>query len=461
MELETSDKPKWQASKAPLVSGSLWRAIWIMSWPLLLTTISGSIMGMVDIQVAGFIGSAAQAAVGLSEQIIFLFMIFIMSVSIGTTAVVSRSFGAGETADSIIATSQSLALSLIMGLALALLALCTARLVLPVFSSSAQVIEQAQLYLSIFSIYLMPFSVLSIVNAAFRAIGDAKTPLAVVLATTAVTITGDYLTVVGNWPIPGLGIKGIALSAVVGSTMGSTIALWRLHCSPLKESLRHIWPPAFAAMSRVVNVGIPSAFQRLSWAGAVFVLFFILSRCQHPTEGLASWTIGMRVEGLVFMPLMALSLAVSSIVGQNLGARQVDRAFTAGWHVTWIGVAMMIVLAVLIFVFAEPFAHFMSRDPQTISYTAAYLRINALAEPFLAVGMVLGGALQGAGDTRAPMWISIFSNWIVRLPLAWLLSLRLGLGPDGAWISMTVSVILMGLLTAWRFQSGGWVKVRV
>src|SRR4030095_11141367 len=181
------------------------------------------------------------------------------------------------------------------------------------FSASPEVIEQARLYLSIFSTYLIPFSVLSIVNAAFRAIGDAKTPLAVVLRATSVTIAGDYLTVVGNWPIAGLGIKGIALSALVGSTVGGTIALWRLRRSPLKESLLHIWPPALSAMSRVVNVGIPSAFQRLSWAGAVFVLFFILSRCQHPTEALASWTIGMRVEGLVFMPLMAFSLAVSSI----------------------------------------------------------------------------------------------------------------------------------------------------
>ncbi len=432
-----------------------------MSWPLLLTTISGSITGMVDIQVAGLIGSAAQAAVGLSEQIIFLFMIFIMSVSVGTTAVVSRAVGAGDTADSIAATSQSLALALMMGVVLAILAFLTSSLVLPVFTSSKPVIEQAQLFLRIFSMYLIPFSILSIVNASFRAIGDAKTPLAVILAVTTVTVAGDYLTVVGNWPVPGLGINGIAWSSVVGSTVGGTIAIWQLRRSPLKDSLIHIWPLSFGGIGRVVNIGIPSALQRFSWACAVFVLFFILSRCQNPTEALASWTIGMRVEGLVFMPLLAFSLAVSSIVGQNLGARQVDRAFQAGWHVMWIGVALLLVLAVLIFACAEPFARFMSQDPQTIKYTAGYLRINAIAEPFLAVGMVLAGALQGAGDTRAPMWISVFSNWIVRLPLAWLLALCLGWGPDGAWASMTVSVILMGLLTAWRFQSGAWVKVKV
>ena len=453
--------PMSSTAEAPLTRGSLWKAIWIMSWPLLVTTVCGSISGMVDVQVAGYLGPAAQAAVGLSEQIIFLFMIFIMSVSVGTTALVSRAFGAGDKGGSVLATAQSLVLSLMMGTVLALAALATAALILPVFSSSAAVIAQGRLYLSIFAGYLVPFSILSIINAAFRAIGDAKTPLAVVLAATTVTIAGDYLTVLGNWPVPGLGIKGIALSAVAGSTVGGAIALWRLQTSVLKESLLALFPVLPGTMARIVNVGVPSAFQRLGWAGAVFVLFFILSRCPHPTEALASWTIGMRVEGLIFMPLMAFSLAVSSIVGQNLGARRVRRAFRAGWQVTWIGVGLMLVLATAIFILAEPFARLMSQDRQTITFTTSYLRINALAEPFLAVAMILGGALQGAGDTRTPMWISIVCNWVVRLPLAWLLCLTLAWGPDGAWIAMTVSVIMMGLLTAWRFQSGGWIKVRV
>jgi len=193
----------------------------------------------------------------------------------------------------------------------------------------------------------------------------------------------------------------------------------------------------------------------------VFILFFILSRCAYPVQAIASWTIGIRVESILFMPLMALSMAVSSIVGQNLGARQDRRAFTAGWHVSWIGVVLMVVLGVFLFLGAGSLAQLMSHDPKTIEFTTNYLRINALAEPFLALGMILSGALQGAGDTRSPMWISITCHWVIRVPLLWLLALKMGYGPTGAWITMAISIIIMGLLMAWRYQSGTWLKVRV
>lgn len=126
-----------------------------------------------------------------------------------------------------------------------------------------------------------------------------------------------------------------------------------------------------------------------------------------------------------------------------------------------IGIWMMVLFSIALFLLAEPIARVMSHDPKTIAYTSSYLRINALAEPFLALGMILSGALQGAGDTRPPMWISLFANWIVRLPLAWLLALILGYGPTGAWISMTISVILTAFLVMWRYQSRAWIKVKV
>ena len=442
-----------------------------MSWPLVLTTVAGSLTGAVDIQVAGSLGSTAQAAVGLSEQILFVLMVFVMSVSIGTTAVVSRSFGAGAVEESVHATSQSLVLAIGLGIVLSVMTLLTAQFILPCFtapggsglapSASAEMLRQGRLYLSIFGVFLVPFSIVTITNAAFRAIGDARTPMVVVAVSAAICITGDILTVRCGWPVAGLGVRGIAFSAITGSTVASIIVLWRLSCSPLKGALKQLCPISWSMIKRIVRIGVPSAAQKLSYSAAVFVLFFILSHCPSPVQAIASWTIGIRVEGILFMPLIALSMAVSSIVGQNLGARQPLRAFQAGWNVTWIGVVMMVVFGTMLFFGAEPLARLMSHDPKAIEYTASYLRINALAEPFLAFAMILSGALQGAGDTRSPMWISIFCNWIIRLPILWLLALKLSLGPTGAWIAMTISITIMGLLVIWRYQSGEWLKVRV
>jgi putative MATE family efflux protein len=212
---------------------------------------------------------------------------------------------------------------------------------------------------------------------------------------------------------------------------------------------------------RILKIGLPSAVQRLGWAGSVFAMFFILSKLSDHTAALASWTIGMRMESLLFMPMMALSLAVSSIVGQNLGAHKEDRAIKAGWNVTYIGVATMFVLGAGMFCFADPVAHLMSQDAMTIKFTTNYMRINAFCEPFLAVAMILMGAMQGAGDTKANMWISLTCNWAIRLPIAWFFALSLHMGTDGVWYSMVASIIVCAVWCSLRYKSGQWLKVKV
>ena len=122
---------------------------------------------------------------------------------------------------------------------------------------------------------------------------------------------------------------------------------------------------------------------------------------------------------------------------------------------------MLTVMAAVLFLSAVPIAHCFSKDSQTIEYVISYLRVNSLSEPFLALGMILGGAFQGAGETRTPMWITFLSNWVIRLPLAYYLALHLGHGPTGAWWAMTLSVVIMGLVTAWRFKARTWTQLHV
>ncbi len=445
----------------PLVTGNLWRAIWIMSWPLLLMTIANSFVGLVDVYVASFLGSNTQAAVGLAEHVLFLFLLFILSVGVGSTAIVARAFGAGDKASMIRATGQSFALSIVLGLGMTVTATLLGHYALPFFTSSPEVLQVGRSYLIAYSFVLIPFSMTCIANAVFRAIGDSKTPLYIVSVVTAINIAGDFLTVMYGWPVKGLGVLGMAYAALVGSSVGAVLAVIAIRKSILKDSLKSIYPFDRDEIMRIVRIGIPSALQRLAWSLSVFVVFFILARCPDSVSSLASWTIGMRVESLIFMPLMALSLAVASIVGQNLGANEYDRAFNAGWRVTWIGIWSMTVLGCVLYFTAEPIARLMSHDPGTITYTTNYLRINALGEPFLALGMVLTGALQGAGDTKTPMYVTLICNWVIRLPIAFFLALSLNLGPDGVWWAMIFSVVIQGCLIAWRYQSKGWMQARL
>jgi len=329
------------------------------------------------------------------------------------------------------------------------------------FTRSQQVFEAARTYLNAYSLVLIPYSVSIIANALFRAIGDSKKPLIVVSTMTAINITLDVLLVVYQWPVKGLGVVGMAWAGLIAALAGATLSLFLIRQSILSPCLGQIWPVHRDILRRLSAIGLPSAFQRLGWTLSVFVVFFILDKCQNSVAALASWTIGMRVESLIYMPLMALSLAVSSIIGQNLGANETDRAIQAGWRVTNIGIVMMVILGFGLFAFAGPVARSMSTDIGTIAYTTSYLRINCLAEPFLALAMVLTGALQGAGDTKSPMWFTIITNWLVRLPLAYFLAIALHLGPEGVWWAMTTSILLQAVLVTWRFHSKAWLTVKV
>ncbi|MBS2006511.1 MAG: MATE family efflux transporter [Cyanobacteria bacterium SZAS TMP-1] len=432
-----------------------------MSWPLLLTTIGNSLVSLVDVKVASYLGSSAQAAVGLAEQILFVFLLFVMSVGVGTTALVSRAYGANDTEDMLASAGQSFTLSIMLGLILCALSLATASFALPFFTPSKEVAEIGSSYLTAYSWMLIPFSVTVIANSTFRAIGDSKTPLVIVTCMTVVNIIGDYATVLGNWPVPGLGVRGMAYAALAASILGSILATFFIKRSVVKDCLNHILPYQPKVIHRISSIGVPSAFQRLGWALSVFVVFFILARCKDATSALAAWTIGMRVESVIFMPLMALSMAVASIVGQNLGAHEVDRAFKAGWRVTSIGIWMMLAMATCMFVFAHEIASALSNDPNTIAYTTNYLKINSVAEPFLALAQILTGALQGAGDTKPVMWFTIICNWIIRLPFAYVTADMLKLGPDGVWWAMSISVIIQSIMVVWRYQGKKWIQLKV
>lgn len=444
-----------------LATGSLWKACWLMSWPLLIATIANSLVGICDLYVAGFLGSSNQAAVGVSEHIGFFAMLLIMGVGMGTTAIVSRYWGEKNYEEAVRFTAQSLLFSFVFGILLSLALMSFGIMSLGFFSNSNETQILARQYLCIYSFYIIPFSIVSVLNAAFRAIGDAKSPLIVVSCFTTLTVLCDYLFVVVEWPVAGLGIQGIALAAIISSVSAVVVGVTLLRRSRLAPSFHHFLPIEPERLKRVVKIGVPSALQRLGWATSLFLLYFILSQCDSPTPALAALAVGMRLEALLFMPIMALNMAVASIVGQSLGAKKVKRAYQAGTQMAMVGFVALFVLASCMFCLSDSIASWISSDPQTIPHIASYLRIASFCEPFLAIAMILGGALQGAGDTKTPMWITIVCNWVVRLPLAYWLVLGLDMGPSGAWLAMTLSVILSGIITFFCFTNLGWTRQRV
>ena len=192
------------------------------------------------------------------------------------------------------------------------------------------------------------------------------------------------------------------------------------------------------------------------------ILYNILGRLKESSIiALASITNGLRIEAIIFLPAFALNMAASVITGQNLGAGDPKRAGKMCWKISLAGMGITSVIALIIFIWAERFAAILTGEPAVIAETARYLRFNMLSEPFMALSTVMGGSLQGAGDTKGPMWVIIISMWLIRLPLASSLSFMIGFGASGVWAAMLVSMICQGVMMAWWFQRGRWKKLKL
>jgi putative MATE family efflux protein len=272
----------------------------------------------------------------------------------------------------------------------------------------------------------------------------------------------DFSLVFGLAGFPRLGYMGIAYATAISAILGMAVNLLFLTSGGWKGLPGRTWRPDLRIIVRIAGIGWPAGLLQVAWSAGSIILYHILGRLgSESIVALASITNGLRIEAVIFMPAFAMNMAASVLVGQNLGAGKPGRATSLGWKIALTAMTVLTLLSAIIFAGAEFFASLLSGDPAVLRETTRYLRVNMLSEPFMALALVLSGALQGAGDTRGTMWIIVFCMWVIRLPLAYALSLVLGLGALGVWIAMVVSMTVQGLLMAYRFHQGKWRTLMV
>lgn len=445
-----------------ILSGSPWRAMWHLSWPMLLIMVFNFLVGLVDVYVAGLIGRDVQAAIGFLSQLYFLLIIVANAISIGTVALVSRSFGAGDVERAALYARQSLVFGLAVAVILSALGLLFYRQIVETAGFPPGIRSMAERFLVIYALALGPNYILIISNALFRARGEVKKPLATMFVFCAANLVLDFALVFGLAGLPRLGYRGIAYATAIAATLSMAANVVFLSTGTWKGLLGRSWRPDVRTILRIAGVGWPAGLLQVAWSSGSIVLYSILGKLgSQSIVALASITNGLRIEAVIFMPAFAVNMAASVLVGQNLGAGNPGRAAGLGWKLASASAAVLSALSAVIFFGAEFFASLLTGDPAVLAETARYLRVNMLAEPFMALAMALSGALQGAGDTRGTMWIIVVCMWLIRLPLAFALSLVAGLGALGVWIAMVASMTVQGLLMAYRFRQGKWRTMKV
>ncbi len=446
-----------------IVNGSTWAAIWHMSWPLVIQMSTVSIASFCDVWIAGKMGSNVQAAIGICGQIWFFMIMLTVALSAGTTALVSRFWGARDFKTAEEAARQSMIFAFCFGTLSMIGGLIVCRPLLALLGASEEVQRLGWQYMSIDLLSQLPFTVVWITHAIWRAMGNARVPMINWAIMTTIILVLDYSFCIQPFQ---MGIGGIGLAWFIASLVGMTLNLIFLRKTKLAEAmtfksmfesgLSRLW------LMRLLKIGLPACVTDLAWVGGCFALFLIFAQTENPTACQAAWAVGFRLEEIVScLPVYALSTAVATIVGQNLGAKKPDRAEKAGWQVAMVGGLFTLVVGIVLFLGAERFSSLMSSDPVVIAYTTQYFQVVGLCQPFVALWLILFGAMQGAGYTYWPMWASIVGLVLVRLPLAWFLTLKFNDGPLGCWLGVGFAAILLGILALWRYSTGVWKTQKV
>jgi putative MATE family efflux protein len=440
----TSDLP----SHGTLVGGPLVRTIATVALPAVASMLLMTIFSTADAYWVGrHIGPDGLAAVSTSLFWIWLLIACAELVSVGLTSVASRRHGERRHIAAAEAVGNGVVLALVLGSAAALLGHLALGWLFAVMDTPSHVTELGRVYLGTYLLGAPPYFGFFAVDAAFRASGNTRTPFLILLASVIGALILDPVLILGLAHAPRLGIAGAAVATVFTRSVAFIFGMALL----VRRGMVRFGPVSAATMRAIARVGLPTAA-----TGIFFSLTYVLitrTTALFGTPALAALGVGHRVESWTFTVGVGFGAATAAIVGQSLGAGEVDRAARAGWIATALATVVGAIGALLELTYAPDFAALFTTDPAVIAESVRYLRIAAFSTVFIGSELVLEGALGGAGNTLPPM-LSSTTFTAVRIPLAAWAATRWG--TDGIWWTISLTAICRGLAMMVLWRGGGW-----
>ncbi len=445
--------------RGDLTQGSLFKHLIHLAVPLTCGYILQDAFNIVDMIFVGRLGPAAIAAVGVSGNLLRLIGVFSLGISTGAGIMVAQYLGARNHAQAGHLAMQAILLAIffaigigIVGYPLAEIGLRTVRMTDP------EVIELGTTYIQIILVGISTLFLSMTLGSIFRSGGDAVTPMVVLVFSTIINIGLDPMLIFGIWIFPELGVAGSALATVIGRGIGVLILLILCFSGKAPISLKNVLLRVdIVEMLDILRLGIYSSMQgfwrHLSRLGFLWVIG------PYGKVAVAAYTLCMRLRILVMNPGFGIANAVAPLVGQNIGAEQIDRAEDSAKIGNIVGTAVMSGVGILFLVFPQMFIRIFTDDIEVIEIGKTYLQFLSLTFGFIAFSLVLGKALNGAGDTFSPMLITLAAQMGVGLGLVILLSSLVGL--KGVWIGIALSNVVQGIGMWIWYRTGKWKTIEI
>jgi putative MATE family efflux protein len=416
----------------------------------------------VDTVVAGWmLSTEALSAVSTAVYVLWLMNLVVGSASVGATAMIARSVGAGRWRRANSVLGQAVTFAAAWGASIGLLFYPAAPLIAAISGLQGETLSLCTQYLHIMAIAAPLNTLLGISNACLRGSGNTRRPFLVGGLVNIVNMAACTLLVWPASPIGGHGIRGLAFGSLIAWTVGVTVLLASLALSRKGLHLRTRYlVPRWHVIGRIIRVGLPNLLEGSGmWIGN-YLIIMVVGRLPD-TAALASHLVAVRIEALSYMPGFALAIAAATLTGQYLGAKDPRSARRAAWWCWAYGVGTMTFIGLLFIFFAERFVGIVT-DKQVVLDTAPHLlRTAGIVQCGFGTAIVFSAVLRGAGDTLTAMMLTYGSTFLVRLPLVWLLAIHLNLGLRGVWYGLCSELMFRGVLFLFAFLRGRWIHAKV
>jgi putative MATE family efflux protein len=440
--------------------GSINRAIFLLSIPMVLEMVMESLFAVVDVFFVGRLGVDAIATVGLTESLVMVLYAISIGLSMGVTAMVSRRIGENKRSEAADAAYQAILVATAIAVIFGILGFIYARDLLRLMGASSSLIQTGYGYTKVMIGGNITIMLLFVLNAVFRGAGDAAIAMRVLWLSNGLNLVLDPLFIFGIGPFEGMGVQGAAIATMLGRGTGVLYQVYILFkgIGMIRLLKKNLFFQA-RMMKRLIKVSLGGMGQYLIGTASWILLVRIISI--FGSEAVAGYTIAFRIIIFTILPSWGIANAAATLVGQNLGAGQPERAEKSVWVCAYYNMLFLVFTAIIFFIMAEEFVRIFNTDTIVVGHGVIALRYICSGYIFFAYGMVVSQAFNGAGDTRTPTLINFLSYWLLQIPLAYLLAVHSPLEIKGIYVAILISELCLAILAVLIFRKGKWKYVNI
>lgn len=451
-----------EAQGLVLTDENLTRNVWKLAGPAVVENLLYTAVWFADTIMIGWLHDPVSlAAVSMGAMFVFIAESLFAAITISAVAMVARAWGAKQYELGKRIAGQGIALAMLSAAIITALMWPNAENLMNLMGLEPDVVYLGSRYMRIVLLTSFFGFPLSVLNGIMRGAGDTKTPMYITAVMNVWNVAADYVLIFGMGPVPSLGVEGAAIATASARVIGGGLAMWLVFAGhrSVHVELRRVFQWSGAIVKEMLRLAFPVAVETVIVRAGSFAFTRIVSSLG--TISIAAHEIAVTVESLSFMPGHGLSIAATTLVGQSLGAGLPDMAEKSVRTSLKFALAIMGVVAVAFALFGRSLASVFGATPAVIDLAGMAVQLAALAQLSMAVQMVLGGSLRGAGDTRSPMYVTLVGTLFFRVVTVYLFTIEFGWGLAGVWLGTAVDWSGRAALMYWMFRRGRWKTVRV